>query len=118
MSNLDHTQDTPTEEAVRTLVVKDMNVAEDGDVILVVSEQGTRIQVHLLFLRFASRVFTIMLGPYYAEGEDLNGSRAKEINLPADDPQAVMLLCSILHHRNDNYEQCGCTYRLSDSSYR
>ena len=78
-----------------------MNVAEDGDVILVVGEQGTRIRVHSLFLRFASRVFAIMLGSCYAEGEDLNGSRTKEINLPADDPQAMMLLCSILHHRND-----------------
>ena len=101
MSGFDHVQDTPMEAGDGITVVKDTNIAEDGDVILVVGEKGTRIRVHSLFLRFASRVFAAMLGPCYAEGQDLNGSRTKEIHLPADDPQAMMMLCSILHHRND-----------------
>lgn len=80
---------------------KDTDIAPQGDVILVVGKQGTRLRIHSLFLRFASPVFAAMFGPYFAEGQDLESTATKEVAMPEDDARAVLIVCEILHHYTD-----------------
>lgn len=43
-------------------------IAVNGDLILVVGPDGTRLRVNALFLRAASKPFAAMLGPDWKEG--------------------------------------------------
>jgi len=48
-----------------------INIAPDGDVILVVGpsrSQISKLRVHSLFLTTASKVFSAMFGPHFKEG--------------------------------------------------
>lgn len=42
-----------------------------------------------------------MLGPHFKEGSDLSTSSKVEIPLPEDDPQAIEIVCLIIHLRID-----------------
>lgn len=42
-----------------------------------------------------------MLGPHFSEGTTLASSASVEIPLPDDDPDAMEVICNVLHMRND-----------------
>lgn len=55
-----------------------------------------------MILRHASPVFRAMLGPHFSEGSTLASSESVEIPLPDDDPDAMEVICYVLHMRNDD----------------
>ena len=89
-----------------------------GDLVLKVGsgDEVTLIRVHSRVLSLASPVFAAMLSPRFAEGQVLENSKAMVdsttiINLPDDDPTAMILLCKTLHFREDAAQ---CSFYLTD----
>ena len=70
--------------------------------ILVVGEVEDRLRVHSLCMRTASTVFDAMFGPHFLEGQPSTDSSPKEILMPDDDTNAMVFICNVIHHRNDN----------------
>ena len=61
-----------------------------------------KIRTSSIVLSLASRVFDAMLKLEFREGQDLAESRTVEIPLPDDDPEAMLALCQVLHHRTSD----------------
>jgi BTB/POZ domain len=75
------------------------DIAADGDVILIVGLEKTRkLRVHSLFLKTTSEAFKAMLGPHFSEGQRLNNDNPKEIPMPEDNPEALKVICAVIHH--------------------
>lgn len=88
--------------------LKRVDVAADGDLILVVGNNldGNKLElrVHSLLLKMNSPVFRTMLGPNWLEGQSLSNiseTSPGKLDLPDDDAKGMKYLCYILHHRND-----------------
>ena len=81
-------------------------IAFYGDLILVVGEKKTRLRVHSVCMKIASKVFDAMLGPHFSEGQPSNGNHPKEIPMPDDNATAMATICKVLHHRNDLLPDC------------
>ena len=83
-----------------------VEIAAGGDVILVVGPEKVKLRVQSLFLKAASKPFSVMLGPDWKEGHNmLSPDGLVEVQLPADNSTALMLLCAIIHHRNEMVPQ-------------
>ena len=67
-----------------------------GDVILIL-ENETKLLVSSTMLVEASPVFNAMFGTNFKEGQNLSPDNPPEISLPDDDPDAMFLLCELLH---------------------
>ncbi|OAL46985.1 hypothetical protein IQ07DRAFT_647258 [Pyrenochaeta sp. DS3sAY3a] len=80
-----------------------IEIARNGNVILVIGPQQKRIRVCSMVLSNASRYFQAMFGPHFSEGQGLtfNPADPKEIEMPEDDADALELVCCIIHVRND-----------------
>jgi hypothetical protein len=76
-------------------------ITSDGDVILVVGVENTRLRVNSQSLRYASKVFSAMFGPDWSEGQRLSKQLPTEIALPDDDAKAMRTICCTIHLRND-----------------
>ncbi|KAM0555806.1 hypothetical protein ACHAPJ_006203 [Fusarium lateritium] len=73
--------------------VQPWKVVEDGDIILIVGDDETKIQVSSGFLKHISPVFKAMLNSNMSEGQalrDRTGNEPVEIKLPSDIPSAVL----------------------------
>lgn len=81
-----------------------MNIADSGDVILVVGQEEAqkqfRVSSHML--RAASKAFNVMFGPLFQEGQQLDVNQPKSVPLPDDDADAMEILCRIIHLQNDS----------------
>ncbi|KAF4866388.1 hypothetical protein CGCSCA1_v013714 [Colletotrichum siamense] len=81
------------------------NIAPDGDVIMVIGPKDKEFRLHSQILKAASKVFKAMLGPNFAEGQQLvnNGSHSDpiKINLPEDDAYSMGILFELIHYRHD-----------------
>jgi hypothetical protein len=83
-----------------------VNIATDGDVILVVGPEKAKLRVQSLFLKAASKPFSAMFGPDWKEGHDiLDLDAPAELSLPEDNASALKLICAIIHHRNKKVPQ-------------
>ena len=83
-----------------------VNLAADGDVILVVGPEKVKLRVHSLFLKAASRPFSALFGPDWKEGHNmLDRDGPVELLLPEDNAGALKLICAIIHHRNKKVPQ-------------
>ncbi|KAF8861819.1 hypothetical protein BDZ45DRAFT_739983 [Acephala macrosclerotiorum] len=83
-----------------------VDVAPDGDVVFLIGSEKARVRVYSLILKNASKVFSAMLGPQFSEGRTLlvaNSQLPTEISLPEDDPEAMTVICRILHGRNETF---------------
>ena len=71
--------------------------------MLLVGEEAKqrRLQVSSFMLRAASKTFNVMFGPDFQEGRELSFTRPKDVMLPDDDPEAIELICRIVHLHND-----------------
>lgn len=78
------------------------DASSDGDVVLVVGPQNVRLKVHSQCLRCASKVFDVMLGPKWREGQKLSKGLPPEVSLVEDDVDALRTICCVIHHRNDD----------------
>jgi len=72
-----------------------------GDIVLVVGNPQRRYLVSSHFLIHGSPVFRAMLGPHFAEGQNLSSSDPKEVALE-DDADYMEWLCAILHFKNND----------------
>lgn len=83
-----------------------VEIAEDGDVILVVGPKKVKLRVHSRFLKVVSKPFSTMLGPDWKEGHDmLNRDEPVELPLPEDNARALKIICAIIHYRNSEVPQ-------------
>ncbi|CZT07043.1 uncharacterized protein RAG0_12649 [Rhynchosporium agropyri] len=83
-----------------------VNIAADGDVILVVGPEKVKLRVLSLFLKAASEPFHAMFGPDWKEGHDmLDRDTPVELLLPEDNALALKVICAVLHHRNNEVPQ-------------
>jgi hypothetical protein len=83
-----------------------IEIATDGDVILVVGPEKVKLRVHSLFLKAASKPFSAMFGPDWKEGYNmLDRDGPVELPLPEDNAGALKLICAIIHHRNNKVPQ-------------
>ncbi|KAJ3958978.1 hypothetical protein N0V92_004405 [Colletotrichum tropicale] len=87
-----------------------VEIAADGDLIVVVGPKKNGFRLHSLILKMTSKVFRAMLGPNFAEGQQLianltTGSREPgKINLPEDDVKSMGFIFKTLHHQFDALE--------------
>ncbi|EFR00967.1 hypothetical protein MGYG_03969 [Nannizzia gypsea CBS 118893] len=78
-----------------------VDIAGDGDVILVVGPENVRLRVRSLTMKATSQVFSTMLSPSWKEGRDLLENGSTEVPLPKDNAMAMKYICAIIHYRND-----------------
>lgn len=78
------------------------DLAPDGDLVLVVGPDETRMRVHSLFLKTTSKPFAAMLDPRWKEGQNmLEQEDPVELLLPDDSAEGMKLVCAHIHHRYD-----------------
>jgi hypothetical protein len=78
-----------------------IQIAADGDVILVVRPEKVKLRVPSLFLKAASKPFSAMFGPDWKEGHNILGRDGPvELPMPEDNAATLKLICAIIHHRN------------------
>ena len=76
-----------------------ISVVADGDVVFMLADEVT-VRVSSVVLSYASPTFATMLGDKFEEGQDERStSHPKRINLPDDDPEAMVSLCEMIHFR-------------------
>lgn len=59
------------------------------------------LRVSSQILRNASRYFSNLFGPNFAEGQNLSSSDPKEVLMPDDDAHTMGMICNIIHLSND-----------------
>ncbi|KAH7407173.1 hypothetical protein BKA64DRAFT_408839 [Cadophora sp. MPI-SDFR-AT-0126] len=90
--------DEPRDDKSSTVV----NIAVDGDVILVVGPEKAKLRVLSLFLKAASKPFSAMFGPDWREGQNMiNHDMPVELLLPEDNVGALKVICAVIHHQNN-----------------
>ncbi len=78
-----------------------LEIAADGDIILVVGSDEVKLRVHSIFLKAASTPFSAMLGPNWKEGHDmLSLDGPVELLLPEGNATALTVICAVIHHQN------------------
>ncbi|KAF5697377.1 hypothetical protein FGLOB1_12804 [Fusarium globosum] len=83
-----------------------VEIVPDGDIILAVGSDKTKILVKSTLLRAASNPFSAMLGPNWKEGHDMRHHNGPfEIPLPEDNATAMEIICSVIHFQNDRIPQ-------------
>jgi hypothetical protein len=88
------------ESSVRSDPIQ-IDVAPDGDVVLVVGPEKLRLRVYSQVLRAASKVFAVMLRPRWMDGKGPSQRHQPEISLESDDAEAMRIVCHAIHFRND-----------------
>ncbi|KAF4927623.1 hypothetical protein CGCVW01_v002324 [Colletotrichum viniferum] len=87
-----------------------VEIAADGDLIIAAGPKKKNFRLHSLILKMTSKVFRAMLGPNFAEGQQLianvtTGSREPgKINLPEGDVESMGFIFKTLHHQFDALE--------------
>jgi hypothetical protein len=87
----------PTDTNPNTAV----EIAPDGDLVLMVGPEETKLRVRSILLMAASKPFSVMLGPHWKEGHDMRDHDGPfELSLPGDNAAALKIICSIIHYQN------------------
>lgn len=88
---------TETRDKIRCPVV---NIAADGDIVLVVGPEKLRLRVQSLVLKGVSKLLGTILGPDWKECDDIRGAGLPvEILLPEENATALRCICAVLHHQ-------------------
>ncbi|KAK6716696.1 hypothetical protein SNK04_007648 [Fusarium graminearum] len=78
-----------------------VEIAPDGDLILVVGSEETKLRVHSMLMMAVLKPFSVMLGPDWKEGHGIRDHDGlSELSLPDDDAVALEIICSIIHYQN------------------
>ncbi|KAM5360762.1 hypothetical protein BFJ70_g16769 [Fusarium oxysporum] len=87
----------PTDTKPNTVV----EIAPDGDLVLIVGPEETKLRVRSILLMAASKPFSVMLGPDWKEGHDMRDHDGPfELSLPDDNAATLKIICSIIHYQN------------------
>jgi hypothetical protein len=78
-----------------------LDLASEGDVILIVGAEHVRLRVDSQPLKCASKVFEAMFKADWNAGQELSKETPREFSLPEDDAEAMRIICCVIHHRND-----------------
>ncbi|KAH7247245.1 uncharacterized protein BKA55DRAFT_701558 [Fusarium redolens] len=90
------------DNATDTSTDKSREIVSDGNILLVVGPDKTRLRVKSMLLMAASNPFSTMLGPNWKEGHDMRHHHGPfEVSLPDDNATALEIICSIIHFQND-----------------
>jgi hypothetical protein len=68
---------------------------------VVLTCDGGQLQVSSHVLALASPVFAAMFGPHFKEGNTLATSSSVDISLPDDDLTSMIVVCKVLHHKQE-----------------
>lgn len=91
------------ENARDTQTSKVVEIAPDGDLILIVGPEEAKLLVHSMLLRAVSKPFSVMFRPDWKEGRDmLNRDGPAELLLPEDNAAALKIICLVIHHQNND----------------
>jgi hypothetical protein len=85
-----------------TTLASNINIATNGNAILIVGSEERRLRVSASSLANVSKVFRAMFGPNFSEGQDLSDTRSglKEVHMSDDNADAMEVICSIIHFRS------------------
>ncbi|KAF5627118.1 hypothetical protein F52700_8601 [Fusarium sp. NRRL 52700] len=87
-------------------ITQTVEIVPDGDILLVVGPEKTRLLVKSPLLMAPSKPFSVMLGPNWKEGHDMqNHNGPFELLLPDDNAIALGIICSVIHFHNDKVPQ-------------
>ncbi|KAI3573851.1 hypothetical protein IWW34DRAFT_634180 [Fusarium oxysporum f. sp. albedinis] len=94
--------ENPTGTKPNTVV----EIASNGDLVLIVGPEETKLRVRSTLLMAASKPFSVMLGPDWKEGHNMHNQHGPfELPLPDDNATALKIVCSIIHHQNEKVPQ-------------
>jgi hypothetical protein len=89
--------ENPRDTQTNTVV----EIAPDGDLILIVGPEEAKLLVHSMLLKAVSKPFSVIFRPDWKEGRDLlDRDGPAELLLPEDNAAALKIICSVIHHRN------------------
>ena len=78
-----------------------VEVAETGDVFLIVGPEKLKLRVQSLILKATSKPFAAMLGPNWTQGrEKPTPENPMEIELPEDNAVSFKYICAVTHSRS------------------
>ncbi|GKU16312.1 unnamed protein product [Fusarium langsethiae] len=78
-----------------------VEIAPDGDLILVVGSDETKLRVRSVLMMAVSKPFSVMLGPDWKESHDMRDHDGlSKLSLPDDDAAALEIICSVIHYQN------------------
>lgn len=83
----------------------DNTIASRGDIIFKLGKEGetaTKVLVSSLVMSLSSPVFDAMFNGNFAEGQARSPDQPREVALPDDDTQAMLLVCRIAHMRTSD----------------
>lgn len=90
------------QEGIAQIMATDTVIAKRGDVIIKLGKEGqatTNARVSSTVLSLASPVFEARFSGRFAEGQALSIDAPREVPLPEDDLQSMLLICKITHLR-------------------
>ncbi|KAJ5278656.1 hypothetical protein N7478_004028 [Penicillium angulare] len=78
-----------------------VEMAESGDVFLVVGPEKLELRVQSLILKATSKTFAARLGPNWTKGhEQPSPEKPMEIHLPEDNAVSPKYICAVTHSRS------------------
>ena len=79
-----------------------IDIADDGNIILIVGPEERRLRVSASSLANVSKVFSTMFGPHFNKGQNMDdiSSGPKEVHIPEDNADAIKIICSMMHFRS------------------
>ncbi|GKU07789.1 btb poz protein [Fusarium langsethiae] len=78
-----------------------VEIAPDGDLILVVGSDETKLRVRSVLMMAVSKPFSVMLGPDWKESHDMRDHDGlSKLSLPDDDAAALEIIFSVIHYQN------------------
>lgn len=83
-----------------------IEIAPRGDVIFVLGGSNMKLKVSAEVMALASPAFHAMFRPDrpWTEAQNLSEDQPKEVPLPEDHPEAMELICEVLHHQHDAHK--------------
>ncbi|KAF4544999.1 BTB/POZ domain containing protein [Lasiodiplodia theobromae] len=83
-----------------------IEIAPRGDVVFVLGGSEMKLKVSSEVMTLASPAFHAMFRPDrpWTEAQNLSEDQPKEVSLPDDHPEAMKLICEVLHHQHDAHK--------------
>jgi hypothetical protein len=77
------------------------DITPDGGVIIIVGVGIKRLKAYSLVLKSALRVFNVILGLRFSEGQRLNANKSTKIYMLKDNAEAIEIMLNVIHSYNN-----------------